>query len=71
MYKLTETKIKTEENVEYTTYGIKSENFCFNDLCDDKEKIEKLVSLCNENNLDECHINDVVQDFLVFIDTEF
>ncbi len=71
MYKVTETVIKAEDDTSRITYGIKSENFSFNDLSCDKNKIEKLCQMCNDKDLNECHISDIIQDFLVFNDIEF
>ena len=71
MYKVTETIIKTNENTEIITYGIKSKHYSFKDLSCDKNKVEQLCKLCNDKKLDECHISDVIEDFLVFIDIEF
>lgn len=34
------------------------------DISHDKEKIEKLVQLCNQSRLSNIHLYDVVEDFL-------
>lgn len=38
---------------------------CFHDISINKHDIVKLVSLCNELNLNPIHIKDVIDDFLV------
>lgn len=36
----------------------------FNDLTDNKAKVQKLVNLCNENNLNSIHFENVIQDLI-------
>lgn len=36
----------------------------FNDLTDNKVKAQKLVNLCNENNLNSIHFENVIQDLI-------
>lgn len=33
-------------------------------LSDNAEEIKKLVILCNSLDIEECHIDDIVEDFL-------
>lgn len=33
-------------------------------LSDDKESIENLVSMCNDLQIEECHIDDIIDDYL-------
>lgn len=65
MYQINETKVKTEDNEEALSYGITYKDIIIEDVSVEKEKIEKLVHLCNELELDPIHIHDVVDDFLV------
>lgn len=34
------------------------------DVSTDKNKVENLIALCNEEHLDPVHIYDVIEDFL-------
>ena len=63
MYTTTKTNV-TCEGKEYATYGIKSENVTFDSVFCDKETAETFCRVCNELNLDEMHIKDVIEDFL-------
>ena len=68
-YKVIEGTFNVEEK-EYIGYGVSVNNttsneiLLFQDISLNKEDIIKLVSLCNELNLDPIHINDVIDDFL-------
>lgn len=68
MYLLNETVVKDEEDKLWNTYGITYGDIVIEDISTEKEKIEKLVRLCNELDLDPIHIHDVVEDFLVHND---
>lgn len=68
MYLLNETVAKDEEGKLWNTYGITYGDIVIEDISTEKEKIEKLVRLCNELDLDPIHIHDVVEDFLVHND---
>lgn len=37
---------------------------CIDNITDDKDDIEKIVALCNELELELCHLNDVIEDYL-------
>ena len=37
------------------------------DVSSDRKAIEKLIILCNEESLSPCHLDDVVDDFLLQI----
>lgn len=64
MYKLTDKKIVVE-NQQYTVYGIKyNDTICIDDISTDKNKVEKLISDCNNHELDPIHLADIVEDFL-------
>ncbi|MBQ7128906.1 MAG: hypothetical protein IJO19_02845 [Clostridia bacterium] len=68
MFLLNETVIEDEEGKIWNTYGITFNDIIINDISTEKEKIEKLVSLCNELDLSPIHIYDVIEDFLVHND---
>ena len=70
-YILTKTTYCT--NKEITFYGIaliktdgKTHELvtAFNDLTENKEKVQKLVALCNENHLSSIHFKNVMQDLI-------
>lgn len=57
----------------YTTYGIvvyemvnqnRKELIRVSDVSTDKNKVENLIALCNEEHLEPVHIYDVIEDFL-------
>ena len=70
IYELTEGYFNVESDT-HIGYGISVKDFKnhqslnFNDISIDKDKIVKLISLCNELHLDPIHIKDVIDDFLV------
>ncbi len=69
MYKLTKRLIKADGKFKLS-YGIKSRNERFNNLSCNKKEVEKLCYLCNRYELDEVHLGDVVEDFLVTLSVE-
>ena len=67
-YQVIESRVEID-GVIYTSYGIGCENagnllFQINDLSINKDRVSKLVYLCNDLQLDPIHIDDVVEDFL-------
>lgn len=34
------------------------------DITDDKQQIEELVKMCNHLNVEPCHLDDIVEDYL-------
>lgn len=64
MYQINQTIIKTKKGEDITTYGITYGPIEFKDISIHKEKIEKLIELCNKGNLSPIHLEDVVEDFL-------
>ena len=70
-YILTSTTYHIDKDI--TFYGIALINTdgklhelidAFNDLTDNKAKVQKLVNLCNENNLNSIHFENVIQDLI-------
>lgn len=55
----------------YKGYGMRVQNAktkkadTYFDVTTNREDMERLVSLCNELQLDAIHIEDVIEDFLV------
>lgn len=63
VYKVFESIIEIEQN-KYRRYGIKGENIKIEDVSSDLEKIKKLVTRCNDYNVPEYQLRDIVIDFL-------
>ena len=36
----------------------------YTDLSDNFEELQKLIELCNSLDIEECHIDDIIEDFL-------
>lgn len=65
MYKINHSKVKDEGGKLHDTYGISFKNKEIKDICLDKNKVFKLVQLCNKLQVEETQIDDVIEDFLV------
>lgn len=65
MYFLNEKTVTNEDGETALSYGITYEGNAIYDVCTEKEKVQDLVDLCNKEGLEPCHINDVIDDFLV------
>ena len=65
MYSLNTTTVTNEDGETSLSYGITYKDKAIYDVSTSKQKIERLVALCNEGKLEPCHINDVIDDFLV------
>ena len=59
-----------------TGYGVAAVEECdgvvsvletFGDLSDDENKVKELVRTCNELELDDCQLGDVIDDFLLTV----
>lgn len=65
--------ISDETGIEHTTYGIKTINeknpISINDITLEKDCIEKLCKILNDNEIERCHIMDIVRDFVSLINT--
>lgn len=58
-------RINTYSNNANITYGIDViDKEQYANLSDNAEEIKKLVILCNSLDIEECHIDDIVEDFL-------
>lgn len=62
----------TIDDITYTSFGIVITSTQDNsvieriaDISTSKEKIKKLVNLCNELSLEPIHIYDVIEDFIL------
>ena len=65
MYQINQSIISDDNGNQHETYGLIYNNTVINDISTNKEKVEKLVFLCNELELSPIHIYDVIDDFLV------
>lgn len=67
-YSITVTECYDHNPQQSTIYGIKysdgHKTFTINDITTDYERLERLVNLCNELELEVSQLNDVVEDFL-------
>lgn len=57
------------ETNEKTEFGIEifENNICIrklDNLSDNKESIERLVRTCNDLQIEKCHIDDIIDDYL-------
>lgn len=52
------------EGEAYHSYGIRCDSAEISDLSCDRQKVEKLVGLCNRLALDPVHLLDIAEDFL-------
>lgn len=62
-----------EAGAVYTAYGIKSindkESIFVKDITLKKDCIEKLCDMLNSNQIERCHIPEIIQDFICSINT--
>ena len=65
MLTLNKATIIDEDGKPIETYGITCGERKIKDISTDKQKVESLINLCNENNLSPIHLDDVIDDFLV------
>ena len=65
MYRINKSFVTDEDGVKHETYGISFDDKNIYDISTEKDKVEKLIKLCNENDASPLHINDIIEDFLV------
>ena len=65
MYKINITTVTNEDGETAQSYGITYDSREIYDISTDKEKVERLIALCNEGNLSPIHIDNIIDDFLV------
>lgn len=52
--------------IEYSSMAGENHAVCrFEDISSVKEKVEKLLNLLEENDVAECHLKDIVEDFIL------
>lgn len=49
----------------YTTYGIAGKNLYLEDISTDPELVNGIVQKINDAELQECHLLEVIEDFLI------
>lgn len=64
MYTITQEE-KSIEGVAKTTYGIKCDEVSVKDVSPNKEDVTELIDRLNLYELSPCHLQDVIEDFLV------
>ena len=64
MYTITQEE-KSIEGVAKTTYGIKCDEVSVKDVSPNKEDVTELIDRLNQYGLSPCHLQDVIEDFLV------
>ena len=72
-YEVVKETVTSEFLEKYITYGIKvtrngSLIELISDISTDRQKAERLASLCNDGQLHPIHIYDIIEDFLVDLD---
>ncbi len=71
-YKLSEESFESDDGDSYISFGVIAESdkgkiiASVLDLSTERSEVERLISLCNELELDPIHLNDVAEDFVVF-----
>ena len=56
----------TELNIDGETcilYGISDENGFYSDFTTDKQSAEKFAEFLNQNGVEPCHVQDIIEDF--------
>ena len=64
MYTITQDK-KNIDGAVKTTYGIKCDEVSVQDVSPNKEEVTELIYRLNQYGLSRCHLQDVIEDFLV------
>ncbi len=64
MYTITQDK-KNIDGAVKTTYGIKYEEMAVKDVSLNKEEVTELIDKLNKYELSPCHLQDVIEDFIV------
>lgn len=61
MYKTEEQSVSAEDGVKIL-YGISDENRFYCEFTQSKEEAENVVKILNENEVESCHVLDVIED---------
>lgn len=62
-YRRTTSEIKIDGK-NYTTYGIAGDSIAVEDVSTDPEVVDRIVREINKAELQECHLLEVIEDFL-------
>lgn len=54
----------TEDNVEYTAFGVRTQNCCVADICTREGEITQFAEMLNRCSVSEVHIYDIIEDYL-------
>ncbi len=63
MYKSHEKTVNIENN-SFKLYGIADENGFICDFTPDRIKNDKLINMLNKNDVERCHVKDIVCDII-------
>ena len=57
---------KNNTHLEFGIHVFKDEKIIksIHSISENKEDIEKIVSLCNELDIEMCHLDDIIEDYL-------
>ncbi|MBP0984338.1 MAG: hypothetical protein J6A19_11490 [Oscillospiraceae bacterium] len=55
---------RTEDNIEYTAYGVRCGSFCIADLCADRREIFWFAKVLNEYGVSPVNAADIAEDYL-------
>lgn len=61
MYKAEEQSVSTEDGVKIL-YGISDEKRFYCEFTDSREIAQKVAKLLNENNVESCHVSEIIED---------
>lgn len=64
MYTITQDK-KNIDGAVKTTYGIKCEKVSVKDVSPNEKEVTELIDRLNKYELSPCHLQDVIEDFIV------
>ena len=62
------TILQEEKNIDgvvKTTYGVKCDRMSVKDVSPNKEEVTELIDRLNKYELSPCHLQDVIEDFIV------
>ena len=63
MYRVEKEQIEIEGST-LTVYGIADEKGFIFDFTTELQKAEETVTLLNENNVEHCHVADIIEDII-------
>ncbi len=55
---------RTEDNIDYTAYGVRYGSFCIADLFADRREIFRFAKVLNDYDVSPVNAADIVEDYL-------